>query len=60
MTPISSCGWLEGDVVSEGLEAGDEAFGVAFGVAALKEVAAELAVGLMGNDPDIKLRLVGG
>ena len=42
----SSSGWDQGDVVAEGLEAGDEAFGEAFGVAALVVVAAEFAVGL--------------
>src|SRR5215212_6712797 len=42
----SSGGWLERDVVSEGLELGDEALGVAFGVAALEVVAAEAEAGL--------------
>src|SRR5512144_2537250 len=46
----SSSGWLERDVVSEGLELGDEALGVAFGVAALEVVAAEVAVGLAGAE----------
>src|SRR5688572_32866261 len=46
----SSSGWLECDVVSEGFELGDEAFGVAFGVAALEVVAAEIAVGLAGGE----------
>src|SRR5215212_3180870 len=46
----SSGGWLERDVVSEGLELGDEALGVAFGVAALEVVAAEVAVGLAGAE----------
>jgi len=32
----SSGGWLECDVVPEGFELGDEALGVAFGVAALE------------------------
>jgi hypothetical protein len=36
---------LEGDLVSERLELGDEAFGGAFGVAAGEVVAAEVAVG---------------
>ena len=44
-----SCG-LEGNVVSEGLEPGDEAFGRAFGVAALVVVAAEVVVGLAGGE----------
>src|SRR5215207_3146356 len=43
-------GWLERDVVAEGLELGDEAAGVAFGVAALEVVAAEVAVGLAGGE----------
>src|SRR3954454_12517551 len=43
-------GWLERDVVSEGLELGDEAFGGAFGVAALEVVAAEVTVGLAGGE----------
>src|SRR3954464_10102088 len=42
--------WLERDVVSEGLELGDEAFGGAFGVAALEVVAAEVVVGLAGSE----------
>src|SRR5881227_3834721 len=46
----SSGGWFEGDVVSEGLELGDEALGRAFGVAALEVVAAEVAVGLAGGE----------
>src|SRR5215213_9395094 len=43
-------GWLQRDVVAEGLELGDEAFGVAFGVAALEVVAAEVVVGLAGGE----------
>src|SRR3954454_17338874 len=46
----SSGGWLECDVVSEGFELGDEALGVAFGVAALEVVAAEVVVGLPGGE----------
>lgn len=46
MPPRANCGWGEGNVVAEGLQAGDEAFGEAFGVAALVIVAAEFAVGL--------------
>ena len=46
MTLGSGGGWGEGDVVAEGLQAGDEAFGEAFGVAALVVVAAEFGVGL--------------
>src|SRR3954471_23892420 len=46
----SSGGWLECDVVSEGFELGDEALGVAFGVAALEVVAAEVMVGLAGAE----------
>src|SRR3954470_13092877 len=45
----SSRGWLECDVVSEGFELGDEALGVAFGVA-LEVVAAEVVVGLAGAE----------
>jgi hypothetical protein len=41
---------LEGDLVSEGLELGDEAFGGAFGVAAGEVVVAEVAVGLAGAE----------
>ena len=36
--------------MAEGLEAGDEAFGEALGVAALVVVAAEFAVGLAGGE----------
>src|SRR5215217_3156444 len=43
-------GWLQRDVVAESLELGDEAFGVAFGVAALEVVAAEVVVGLAGGE----------
>src|SRR3954454_12284129 len=43
-------GWLERDVVAEGLELGEEALGGAFGVAALEVVAAEVAVGLAGGE----------
>src|SRR3954469_9151207 len=46
----SRSGWLKGDEVSEGFELGDEAVGVAFGVAALEVVAAEVAVGLAGGE----------
>src|SRR4051812_29834909 len=46
----SRSGWLKGDEVSEGFELGDEALGVAFGVAALEEVAAEVVVGLAGGE----------
>jgi hypothetical protein len=46
----SSGGWLARDVVSERLELGDEALGVAFGVAALELVAAEVVVGLAGAE----------
>src|SRR3954447_22903782 len=46
----SRSGWLKGDEVSEGFELGDEALGVAFGVAALEVVAAEVAVGLAGGE----------
>jgi len=41
---------LEGDLVSEGLELGDEAFGGAFGVAAGEVVVAEVAVGFAGAE----------
>src|SRR3954453_13263385 len=46
----SRSGWLKGDEVSEGFELGGEALGVAFGVAALEEVAAEVVVGLAGGE----------
>src|SRR3954466_2146272 len=46
----SGGGWLECDVVSAGFELGDEAFGGAFGVAALEVVAAEVVVGLAGGE----------
>jgi hypothetical protein len=41
---------LKGDGVAEGLQAGDEAAGQAFGVAALVVVAAEFAVGRAGGE----------
>src|ERR1035441_1711427 len=41
---------FEGDVVAERLQAGDEAFGESFGVAALVVVAAEFAVGFAGGE----------
>ena len=41
---------MKGDGVAEGLQAGDEAAGQAFGVAALVVVAAEFAVGLAGGE----------
>ena len=42
--------WLEGDLVSEGLELGDEPAGLAFGVqAAVEVVGAELVVGGAGG-----------
>src|SRR5260370_27516387 len=42
----ASGGWLEGDLVAEGLESGDQAAGFAVGVlAASEEVGAELVVG---------------
>src|ERR1700733_1921097 len=42
--------WLEGDLVSEGFEVGDEAAGFAFGVqAAVEIVGAEFAVGGSGG-----------
>jgi hypothetical protein len=44
----SSSVGLEGDVVSEGFERGDEALGGAFGVAAGEVIPAEVAVGLAG------------
>src|SRR5215813_5356051 len=45
-----SGGWLEGDLVAEGLELGDEAAGFAFGVQAGGEVAgSEFVVGLSGG-----------
>src|SRR3954467_11801123 len=46
----SRSGWLKGDAGSEGFELGDEALGVAFGVAALEVVAAEVAVSLAGGE----------
>src|SRR4051812_43137325 len=50
MTFGSSGGWFERDAVSEAFELVDEAAGLAFGVAALVVVAAEVTVGLAGGE----------
>ena len=42
--------WFEGDFVSECFELGDEASGLAFGVAFAEVVAAEVVVGLAGGE----------
>src|SRR5438876_7766847 len=50
MTPGSSGGWFERDVLSEAFELVDEAADLAFGVAAGVVVAAEVVVGLAGGE----------
>src|SRR4051812_38732682 len=50
MTLGSSSGWFESDVLSEAFELGEEASDLAFGVASLVVIAAEVAVGLAGAE----------